>query len=92
MREKAPPNAAEWVEELTEALGEAAHSEPNPRRQREAVPLAIAKDTIAAMKVQREKITGMTLAERLGHSDRSGYRYFGEAQVAQLANGGGGFR
>ncbi|MFJ7202109.1 hypothetical protein ACIQWR_01035 [Streptomyces sp. NPDC098789] len=76
--------AAEMVDEIAEELAEAA-AEPKPDRQRaprKAVPLAVVKNTIAAMKASGEKVTGPTLAERLGCSERSGYRYLGEAQAA----------
>ncbi|MFI2673887.1 hypothetical protein ACH5AU_30765 [Streptomyces albidoflavus] len=53
-----------------------------PRRTRKAVPLAAIKDTVAAMKSEGEEVTGPNLADRLGCSVRSGYRYLGEAQAA----------
>ncbi|MCJ0870270.1 helix-turn-helix domain-containing protein [Streptomyces sp. AP-93] len=78
-------DVADLVDEIAEELAEAATAESKPRRQRtqrKAVPLAVVKTTIAAMKASGEKITGQTLAERLGCSERSGYRYLGEAQAA----------
>ncbi|MFF3017103.1 hypothetical protein [Streptomyces sp. NPDC057939] len=77
--------AAALVDEISEELAEAATVEPKPRHQRvqrKAVPLAVVKNTIAAMKASGEKVTGATLAERLGCSERSGYRYLGDLQAA----------
>ncbi|MEU0739245.1 hypothetical protein [Streptomyces sp. NPDC006134] len=60
-------------------------AERKPRRQgraRKAVPLKVVKETVAAMQAEGEKVSGPALAERLGCSVRSGYRYLGEVQVA----------
>lgn len=62
------------------AVAEAAATEPKPHRQktrRKAVPLPVVQNTIALMRASGEKVTGPTLAERLGCSERSGYRYLG---------------
>ncbi|GGU41553.1 hypothetical protein GCM10010211_00670 [Streptomyces albospinus] len=78
-------DAADLVDEIAEELAEAVATEPKPRRQRtqrKAVPLAVVKNTIAAMKASGEEVTGPTLAERLGCSERSGYRYLGEVRAA----------
>ncbi|WP_328310226.1 hypothetical protein OG432_10935 [Streptomyces sp. NBC_00442] len=77
--------ADEIADELTSDLVEAEKAEQEPRRKsaaRKAVPLAVVKNTVAAMQVAGEKITGSTLAERLGCSPRSGYRYLSEVQQA----------
>ncbi|MFI5763883.1 hypothetical protein ACIA8F_23460 [Streptomyces sp. NPDC051563] len=78
-------DAAGLVDEIAEELAEAAATESKPHRQRaqrKAVSPGVVKNTIAAMKASGEKVTGLTLAERLGCSERSGYRYLGEAQAA----------
>jgi hypothetical protein len=60
-------------------------AEREPRRQgtaRKAVPLTVVKKAVAAMQAEDEKVSGPRLAERLGCSARSGYRYLGEVQSA----------
>jgi hypothetical protein len=77
--------AEELAEDLVEELAVARAAEAKPRRQgrtKKAVPLAVVKETVAAMQAEGAKVTGPTLAERLGCSVRSGYRYLGEIQAA----------
>lgn len=83
--EELAAEAAEMADELTGELATTEAADPKPRRQgnaRKAVPLTVVKETVAAMKAKGEKVTGSTLAERLGCSERSGYRYLGEVQAA----------
>ncbi|MFJ8583541.1 hypothetical protein ACIRD2_02635 [Streptomyces sp. NPDC093595] len=75
----------EITDELTGDLAEAEKAEQKPRQKgaaRKAVPLTVVKNTVAAMQAEGKKVTGETLAERLGCSKRSGYRYLGEVRAA----------
>ncbi|MGZ2360743.1 hypothetical protein LRE75_29360 [Streptomyces sp. 372A] len=77
--------ADEMADELTGELAAAEKEEQTPRRERtarKAVPLTVVKSTVAAMRAEGATVTGPTLAERLGCSVRSGYRYLGEVQAA----------
>ncbi|MEU7148468.1 hypothetical protein AB0B15_10585 [Streptomyces sp. NPDC045456] len=77
--------ADEVAEELTGDLAEAEKDEQRPRRQgraRKAIPLTVVKETVAAMQAEGAKVSGPALAERLGCSVRSGYRYLGDMQAA----------
>ncbi|MFI1799843.1 hypothetical protein ACH427_21160 [Streptomyces sp. NPDC020379] len=80
----------ELTHEVDGELAEAQQAATQPRNgngrqsgpSRKAVPLTVVKETVAAMKAEGAKVSGPTLAERLGCSVRSGYRYLGEVQVA----------
>ncbi|GAB2329244.1 hypothetical protein STREPTOSP366_44130 [Streptomyces variabilis] len=75
----------ELAEELVEELAASRAAEAKPLRQgraKKAVPLAVVKETVAAMKAEGAKVSGPTLAERLGCSVRSAYRYLGEVRAA----------
>ncbi|OII68285.1 hypothetical protein [Streptomyces sp. CC77] len=80
----------ELADQIDDELAEAEQAEGEPRpgavrkggRGRKAVPLAVVKETVAAMKAEGTKVSGPTLAERLGCSVRSGYRYLGEVRPA----------
>lgn len=68
----------ELAEELDEELAQVVPLEPKSRRSagtRQAIPLTKVKDTVVAMQASGEKVSGPTLASRLGCSNRSGYRY-----------------
>ncbi|WP_372407223.1 hypothetical protein [Streptomyces luteireticuli] len=78
--EELATETGEGLDERDEEL-----AEPKARRQggaKKAVPLDVVKETVAAMKAEGAKVTGQTLAKRLGCSVRSGYRYVSQAQVA----------
>ncbi|WP_411120592.1 hypothetical protein [Streptomyces sp. x-19] len=78
-------SADAMADELAGELAAAELAEPKSRRQgsaRKAIPLTVVKEAVAAMQAEGEKVTGPTLAGRLGCSERSGYRYLGEVQVA----------
>ncbi|PCG86368.1 hypothetical protein CIB93_09045 [Streptomyces sp. WZ.A104] len=73
------------AEEIAEELAVAKVTERAPRqkaRAKKAVPLAVVKEAVAAMKAEGAKVSGPALADRLGCSVRSGYRYLGEVQAA----------
>jgi len=73
------------AKELAEALAVAEIAESNPRRTgggRTAVSLAKVAETAAAMKAEGQKVTGPTLAERLGVKPRTAYRYLGQIKAA----------
>ncbi|WP_236246481.1 hypothetical protein [Streptomyces sp. CC210A] len=73
------------AEGLAEELAAAKVAERIPRqkgRAKKAVPLAVVKEAVAAMKAEGAKVSGPALADRLGCSVRSGYRYLGEVQAA----------
>ncbi|MFI9228994.1 hypothetical protein [Streptomyces rimosus] len=77
--------ADEMADELTGDLAEAEKAEQGPRRQgraRKAIPLTVVKEAVAAMEAEGAKVSGPALAERLGCSVRSGYRYLGDVQAA----------
>ncbi|MEU2854155.1 hypothetical protein [Streptomyces syringium] len=77
--------AGELAEEIAEELAGAEREETKPRKQsgtRKAVPLKAVEQAVAAMKAEGAKISGPALAQRLGCSVRSGYRYLGEVQAA----------
>ncbi|MYT31734.1 MULTISPECIES: hypothetical protein [unclassified Streptomyces] len=88
LAEEAEGLAAE-ADELAEGLiGEVAAAgvaKPKPRRNgnaKQAVPLAVVKETVAAMLSEGAKVNGKTLAGRLGCSERTGYRYLGAVKPA----------
>ncbi|ASY31271.1 MULTISPECIES: hypothetical protein [unclassified Streptomyces] len=77
--------AAAAADELAEALAAAERIKPIARQSRaarKAIPSTVVRETVAAMQAEGQKITGPTLAERLGCSARSEYRYLGEVQAA----------
>ncbi|MGW1836955.1 hypothetical protein [Streptomyces sp. NPDC002067] len=83
--EELTDEADELAEELIGEVAAATAAEPRPRRKgraKQAVPLAVVKDTVAAMVSEGAKVNGKTLAERLGCSERSGYRYLGAVKPA----------
>ncbi|MGW6745964.1 hypothetical protein ACWGDX_35400 [Streptomyces sp. NPDC055025] len=83
--EELTAEADEMADELMGELAAVERVERKPQRQgtaRKAVPMAVVKNTVAAMQAEGKKVTGSTLAKRLGCSERSGYRYLGEAQAA----------
>ncbi|MGI5530167.1 hypothetical protein ACQEVX_23090 [Streptomyces syringium] len=83
--EELAADAEELREEIAEELAGVGQVKAKPRRQgggRKAVPLTVVQKTAAAMQAEGKKVTGSTLAERLGCSERSGYRYLREVQAA----------
>ncbi|MFF9644742.1 hypothetical protein [Kitasatospora aureofaciens] len=64
------------------AAGLAGQEPRRQRRARKAVPLAAVEKAVAAMEADGVKVSGPALAERLGCSVRSGYRYLGDLQAA----------
>ncbi|WKU46756.1 hypothetical protein Q3V23_23320 [Streptomyces sp. VNUA116] len=77
--------AGELAEEIAGELADAEREEAKPRKQsgtRKAVPLKAVEEAVAAMKAEGEKVTGDTLAGRLGVAERTGYRYLRQLQAA----------
>ncbi|MFC9736685.1 hypothetical protein ACFVKC_02050 [Streptomyces noursei] len=77
--------ADELAEELIGEVAAAGMAEPKPRHNgsaKKAVPLTVVKETVAAMVSEGAKVNGKTLAERLGCSERTGYRYLGAVKPA----------
>ncbi|MGC4928066.1 hypothetical protein [Streptomyces sp. DT117] len=75
----------ELVDELTGELAEAEKAEQKPRRQstaKKGVDLTVVKEAVDALTAEGAKVTGPTLAERLGCSVRSGYRYLETVKAA----------
>ncbi|MFJ3907479.1 hypothetical protein [Streptomyces vinaceus] len=80
---------ADEADENTDALvghlaatGPAGREPSRQKRARKAVPLAVVEKAVAAMQADGVKVSGPALAERLGCSVRSGYRYLGDVQAA----------
>ncbi|QXE37133.1 hypothetical protein KQY30_25855 [Streptomyces sp. GMY02] len=83
--ERLVAQADAMADEFAGDLAAAKQVEPKPRRQgsaRKAIPVKVVKEAVAAMQAEGKKVTGLTLAERLGCSERSGYRYLGEISIA----------
>lgn len=76
--------AGELAEEIADELAGAGREEAKPRKSgtRKAVPLKVVEEAVAAMKAKGEKVTGDTLAGRLGVAERTGYRYLRQLQAA----------
>ncbi|MBT2510282.1 hypothetical protein J7I98_31395 [Streptomyces sp. ISL-98] len=77
--------AGTLTEELADELAEAEQAETRPRRQgagRKAEPLAVVKEAVAAMQAEGQKVSGPTLAERLGANTRTAHRRLSEVQAA----------
>jgi hypothetical protein len=81
--------ANEVAESLAEKLAAAKVAKSPPRRTRAktSVPPAVVRETVAAMRAEGVKVTGPTLAERLGCSVRSGYRYLATPRPHDVKSG-----
>lgn len=77
--------AGEVINDIEGELAETGQADGRARRKgggKTAIPLAVVKETVAAMTAEGAKINGSTLAKRLRCSERSGYRYLASAQAA----------
>ncbi|MEU3708996.1 hypothetical protein [Streptomyces catenulae] len=80
--EEAAAEADVWAEELIGGVAAAGVAESKPRRSaKKAVPLAVVQEAVAAMETEGATVSGKTLAQRLGCSERSGYRYLGAVKT-----------